>query len=149
MDGTHTDDLADRDRASGVGRTTYELAHRLARAEELPGQIDANDGIPIVEGHRLDRRIALQAGVGDDDIQGAKDLHHSGEHLDDLVLPAYVGPDRDRAAPHRRDLADHLVGRRLICDKIHRNIRAGPGQAHRHGPSDAGVGAGDQCRLTR
>ncbi len=50
-----------------------ELADRFAGAEELAGQVDPDHRIPLRQRHRLERRVALQAGVVHQDVDGTED----------------------------------------------------------------------------
>ena len=61
---------------------------RLAGAQELAGQVDADHRVPLLERHLLEGRVLLQAGVGDQDVDRAERLEHPGEHRLDLILLA-------------------------------------------------------------
>jgi hypothetical protein len=42
---------------------TLEFTHRLAGAEKLTGQVDADHGVPLIQRHLFKRRVFLQTGV--------------------------------------------------------------------------------------
>src|SRR5207249_7087261 len=72
VDRADADDLPRRLRDALHDPTALELAHRLASAEELAGEVDADDGVPLLEREVLEGSVALQAGVADQDVDGAK-----------------------------------------------------------------------------
>ena len=59
-----------------------ELPHRLLRADELPGQVDADHLVPLRERHVGERRVALDPGVRDDDVDAAEALARRVEQPD-------------------------------------------------------------------
>ena len=133
----------------GDDATPLELPRRRAGAQKLPGQVDGDDRVPLLERHLVERGIPLQSGIADRDVQRAEFRDGGGIHPLDLVLAAHIGLQRDGAAPHGLDLMRHLVGRLGVRHVVHHDICARPGQAERHRLPDAGVGAGDDSRLSR
>jgi hypothetical protein len=86
MHGAHADDLA-----SGAGdafddAAALELAHGFASAKKLSRQVDRNDPVPLVERHLVNRRVLLETGIRDQDVDGAPLLQHPRERRLDLVL---------------------------------------------------------------
>jgi len=57
-----------------------KFPHRGARAQELAGQVDAEHLVPLRQGHFVKRRVALQAGIGDENVDGAEFPYHPREH---------------------------------------------------------------------
>lgn len=83
-----------------------ELARRRADAKELPGQVDADHRIPLRQRHGGKGRVALQAGVGDQDIDCSELADHARGHRIDLVLLQDVGLVRVGAAAAGADRVD-------------------------------------------
>ena len=86
VDGADTDDLACRAGNLLAHAAPLELLHRFTGAEELARQVNADDGVPLVECHFLKLRVLLETGVVDKDIDRAELLEHLDEHLADLLL---------------------------------------------------------------
>ncbi len=143
----HADDLAQRARDFGARAAAQELAHRLAGAQKLPGQVDIDDGFPLRQRHFVERRVALQPGIGDNDVERAKGRAGFLEHLGDLRLARHVGAQRHRAAAHRSDQVGDFMGFVLAGDVVDDDRRAGLGQRDRHRLADPRIGAGDQRLL--
>src|SRR5262245_43550673 len=72
----HADDFAGCTANFFANATTLEFANRLARTEELAGKIHVEDELPIGEGHFVNRRVLLQPGVVDENVNGAEFLDH-------------------------------------------------------------------------
>ena len=53
---------------SGHHAAALELADRFARAQELAGQVHADHRVPLRERQSLERRVLLQPGVVDEDV---------------------------------------------------------------------------------
>ena len=68
------------------GRTPRRLNSRTAsRAhKKLTGQIHTDHFVPLRQGHLIERRVRLEAGVVDQDVHGAKLVAHGLEHCSDL-----------------------------------------------------------------
>src|SRR5258707_2640766 len=72
-------------------RTPRRLNSRIAsRAEKLTGQINADDPVPLVKRHLVNRRICLKAGVVDQDVKAAEFLEYPLEQFPDLIFSGHV-----------------------------------------------------------
>jgi hypothetical protein len=131
----------------GARSATQELAYCLAGAQKLPGQIDVDNGLPLRQRHLVKWRVALQPGIGDDDVERAETRARLVEHRDDLRLVRHVGAQRDRPSPACGDPVGDGVSFALAGNVIDDDIGAGHGQRERHGLSDSRIGAGDQRLL--
>ena len=72
--------LPSRATATAVHLAVHELAHRLARAQELAGEVHTDDEVPVRERHVVNVGVALQAGVVDQDVQRPEGVDHLLEH---------------------------------------------------------------------
>src|SRR5262249_13957519 len=91
MDRTDTDDLP-----RGTGHLWHhpaplKFAYGLTGTEELSGHVDADHSVPLLEGHLVKGRIALQSGVVDQNVDSAKLIEHALKHRLDLVFLGDVG----------------------------------------------------------
>ena len=124
-----------------------ELADRSARAEKLACEIDVDHCIPLRERHFVKRRIPLQSGIRDDNVEGAE--HSTGllEHLRDLVLIRHIGAMHDGPAAKPIDLVGD--GMRLVIAGNIVDDNGGTRLRHcdRHRLADPGIGAGDERLL--
>jgi hypothetical protein len=118
-----------------------------ARAEKLACEIDVDHCIPLRERHFVKRRIPLQSGIRDDNVEGAE--HGTGllEHLSDLVLVRHISAMHDGSAAQTGDLMSD--GMRLVVagDVVHDDRGASFRHCDRDRLADAGIGAGDQRLL--
>ena len=147
MHGAHENHLARRERNRLVDAAAQKLARRLALSEELPREVDVDDGVPLLEGHLGERRVALQPGVAHRDVQGAEVVDRLGKHRDDLVFFAHIGLDRDGASPEPFDRMGDLFRRFRLGHIVHHDVGTGLRETERHGLADARVGAGNERRL--
>ena len=104
------DDLAQRARKLRLRAAAPELAHRLARTQKLPGQVDVDDLAPLRQRHVVQRGVLLQPGVVDDDVDAAELGHRALEHDLHLVFVADVGVHRDGLAAGTADVGHDLLG---------------------------------------
>ena len=107
----HADDLANRARHGRDGAAAAEFPDGFARAQELPGEIDRDDRVPLLQGHGRDRRVLLQPGVRDQNIQGPELRPDALEHLGDRALIGDVRLVRERFAACCGNRVDHALGR--------------------------------------
>jgi hypothetical protein len=103
----------------------------------------------------VERLVAQDAGVVDDDVDRAERLDRGG----DDGLAALGGGDAvavgDGLAAEGLDLADHVVGRTLAAavarhratEVVHDDARAAAGELERVRPAQAAAGAGDDRDL--
>lgn len=147
MNRAHADHFAGRLGDRRDHAPSFELPRGGAGAQKLAGQIDADHGIPLLERHPVERRIPLQPGIADRDVQGSEMRDRIAEHLLDLVLLADVRLQRDRLAAHALDRVRDLFRGFGIDDIVDDDIRAGMSQSKGDGLADAGIGAGDERGL--
>ena len=143
------DDLAGGAGHLGLHAAALELAHRLARAEELAGQIDGDHLVPLRQRHLFERRVLLQPGVVDEDVDGAELPSHPVEHLPHVVLVgdiAAVGVALAAAAALH--LLDHRLGVGGPADVVDHHVGAGMTEADGDPLADPGTGAGDERSLS-
>jgi hypothetical protein len=91
------------------------------------------------------RRVPLQSGVVDQDIDGAEPFDRVAEHVLDLVLLRHVGFVCISLGARSTDRIDHRLG--LAGHVIDHDIGTGLPESDRGRLADAGIGAGDQCLL--
>ena len=68
----HANDVARRPRRSVGLSLLAKQPYRLTAAKKLTGEVDVDDGAPVVERHVRDRGVLLQAGVRDQHIHAAE-----------------------------------------------------------------------------
>ena len=137
-----------RRRVDDVARLALGLPvlHRRAGGQEVPAQVHADDGVPVVVGHLGQRLVPQDAGVVDQRVEPAE-LAHGG--LDEPVRDVGIGDvarDGDRAPPRGGDLVGHrLAGGRVELGDHDR--RALCGALQRLAPADAATRTGDDHDL--
>jgi hypothetical protein len=130
-------------------RLNSRTASRAQRAEELAGQIDGNDLVPLRERHFVERRVLLQAGVVDQDVDRAELPTHAIEHLPHVVFVGNVAAVGVAiAAAAAPDLLDHRLGIGGPADVVDHHVGAGVPEAYRDPLADPGTGAGDERSLS-
>jgi hypothetical protein len=83
---------AARERAGSTPwRTIVRAATRVQR--NVAGEVDAHHGVPLLEDHVDQGRVALQPGAVDEDVQARPLARHRGEHGLDLSLAGDVAGD--------------------------------------------------------
>ena len=122
-------------------------SHRLAAAQELAGQIDRDDGAPILESHIDEIRVALYAGIGDEDVEPAEMLDRGAEHRDDLIFVRDIGLERERVGTGLPNLRNNGIGGLGMSDVIDADIRAGRTQRQGDAAADAGIRTRDERLL--
>ena len=113
----------------------------------MAGKIDADDFVPLRECHLIDRRIRLQSGVVDQNVDGTELLADGAEHPGDVVFTRDVGFERHRGMTMAAQLVDHGLRFVLAGDVIDTNIRPGVTERECDGASDPGARPGDNCFL--
>ena len=68
--------------------------HRAGQ-QELAGKVDVQHKLPLRKRHIDECRVTLQAGVGNQDVDGTESVEELREHGFDLVLVADIGAKRD------------------------------------------------------
>jgi hypothetical protein len=101
----------------------------------------------LLERHLLERCIALQPGIADDDMQRSHVLDRLRKHGEHLVFLTDIGFDRHAAAAHRFDRVGDFLGFLWSGDVVDHNVRPGRRQPQGDRFADAGIRAGDKCRL--
>src|SRR5437868_9010696 len=82
-----TDDLAGSARDGRDDAAAHEFENGFASAQELARQVDGDDGVPLLQAHRMERCVSLQPGIVDEDIDGAEFGDCAPEHF--LHLPFF------------------------------------------------------------
>ena len=144
----HADDLAGGARHRRHDAAAHELAHRRPRAQELTGQIDADDGVPLRQGHLLKRGVPLQSGVVDQDIDRTEPFDHVAEHVLDLVLLGDISLVRVGIGARPADRVDHRLRAIFASHVINHDIGTGLSESNRCRLADAGIGSGHERLLT-
>src|SRR6185312_3558246 len=115
----------------------------LVRAED----VDLVDEVPVGLRHLLERDIAEDAGVVDEDVDPTPRVDRG---LDDLIAVLDRVVVRDRLAARRLDLGDDLVRRRgtlafageAAAEVVDDDLRAAAGKQQRVRATEAATGAG-------
>src|SRR5579872_6909238 len=147
MHRTHADDLAGRSRHAGDDATPLHRPHRRAATQELAGQVDRDNRVPVGQRHLGKGRVALQPGIGDQDVDATKPLDMGAEHRLDLGLVRDIGPDRDGVAAAPADVRGGCLGLLGPADIIDRHVGPGGAETERDGEADPRIGAGHQRLL--
>src|SRR5437867_2563745 len=126
-------------------RAAASLHRGHARAQTVVHALHVHrvDAVEIIFRRLLHCSDMGDAGAVDEDIDVAELFGHHAEALVHLTLFRHVAGDGERARPppEALDLA-HGLPRRGFGDVDDRDARAGPGEANRDRPSDAGPGTG-------
>lgn len=138
MHGAHADDLAQGRREVGLRAAPDKLPYRRPCAEELAGEIDVEDALPLLEAHLGKGGAILDAGVVDEYMNRAEALHRFGEHGLHLRLLADIGRNGAGLAVCGLDHVGHFdagfrIGRQMIDD----DMRPGSAQRQRACPPQA------------
>ncbi len=114
---------------------------------EVALEVDPDDGVPLVLGHREDHPVAQDARVVDQDVELSVRLDRQLDQRAGLLVVGDVAEVGDGAAARRADLVGDLLGRgrgRLAGAVAARlpvvvddDGRAEPGQFQRLGPPEA------------
>ena len=120
---------------------------------EVALEVDADDRVPLVLGHREDHPVAQDARVVDEDVQLAERGDRQLDQFPGLFVVGHVTDVGDRAAARRADLVGDLLGgagRRLagtvparLAVVVDDDGRAEPGEFQRLGPAEPAARAGD------
>jgi hypothetical protein len=92
--------------------------------------------------------VALDTGIGDQDIHAAKHAARKLEQVLDLRFGCNVGLAGKSAYLQRLKLGHRLLGPVVIADVVHDDVGTGPAQLDGDGLTNAGAGAGDNRLLT-
>ena len=96
----------------------------------------------MLKRHVLKRRVALQAGIVDQDVDCAERGNRPPEHLRDVAFGRDVALAGDGVRPGGANELNHFIGGRLVGHIVDDHICAGGTQFDRDGPAYAGVGPG-------
>src|SRR5690348_14240464 len=145
---THEHELAGGDGDVAHHAALPELAHRFPRTEKLPGQIDRDDLVPLFQRHIEQRRVTLQPGIADANVERSEMTDRLGEHGLDVFFGADVGLDGKRTASADFDLVRDLFSRFRMGYIVDDNVSAGRAKAESNRFADTGIGAGNQGGLS-
>src|SRR5690606_14820074 len=122
----------ENDVASGLRslerRLVAELTNRFLSTQESTSEIDVEDPLPIAQGELGEGSVALNTGIGNENVEPAETLDEGLEHRATRILIRDVRPKCDRTTTFGLDALDDFVGilaARVIVD-AHRN--ASPAQ---------------------
>ncbi len=136
---------ADVDDAPPLAR--LHAGHRRPHAVKGRGEVDGDDGVPLLDGKVLDGAHVLDAGVVDEDVDAAEIALGLGDHLRDLRRPQHVGRVEADLHPQRLHALDRLgvvLGR---AQAVRDDVDAGLGEPQRDAEADPRRGARHDCRL--
>ncbi|MNO40622.1 hypothetical protein D3C76_307760 [compost metagenome] len=93
---------------TAVAFITHDRPHGVGQAE---GALDVNvlDQVPLLFGHLVERTVAQDAGVVDQDVNRTEDLKRGGDDFVALGHRVVVG---DSLATHGANFRDHGIGGR-------------------------------------
>ncbi|MNM81988.1 hypothetical protein D3C81_940070 [compost metagenome] len=92
---------------AAVALVAHDRPYGVGQAEGA-FHVDFLDQVPLLFGHLVERGVAQDAGVVDEDIDGAECLQRGG---DDLLALGYRMMVGNRFATHGTNFSDHGVGR--------------------------------------
>ena len=143
MNGEATSECAEQMLMMRPDFARFHAGHHRADGMERRRQVDANDGVPLLDRELLDRRDVLDAGIVDEDVDGAEIPLGLGHHLRDLARAQHVGRIESDAGAVRRTGLDggRIVGRR--AEAVEHDIGACRGERLGDAEADAGGRAGD------
>jgi len=81
VDGADANDLTSATRNFWAHTATFEFSNRFTRTQKLAREIHAYDLVPLRQGHLINRRVLLQTGVVDQNIDGAEFLRTASNIL--------------------------------------------------------------------
>ena len=149
MHRTHVNNLACRPRHPFANALTLEDPQRRPRAQKLPGQVDTDDGVPLLQRHVDCRGVLLNARIGQQNVQVPERLQRLLEQTLHVRLFRHIPAQSNRSAPGRLDLGrQRLRGFRLRV-VMHYHRRTGRRQRPGTGRANPGTAASDQRHLSR
>ena len=129
--------LADWRWRAEVHPLALEDAHRGPRAQELPGEVDTNHGVPILKAHIDQIGVFLQAGVGHQNIQVAEGIEGLCEQALDISLLGHIATDGKRPTAVGIDLCGKGLGGGRLGVVVKHYCRARVGQGFGCASTDA------------
>ena len=107
---THTNDFP-----GGAGdRRDYASAqkftNRFTRTEKLTCEVDADDRVPLFQGHFVEGCVLLEPGIINQNVDGAVSVEHFREHRLHFIFPADISFYRDSRTAILRYLCDDTLG---------------------------------------
>ena len=129
------------------GSLRKELFDPLAGAEKLASQVDVDDGAPLLQRHLGYSCIALQAGIGDQNIQPAERVDELRKHGLHVALFGHVGLQDDRMAAGLLDMPGELFSAFSAVEIVDSDLRARLRQCNRGCGSDPRAPSGDERGL--
>ncbi len=109
-------------------------------------EVDIDDLVPFGFGRRLDRAVALDAGIVRDDVDPPPGVDYVGDAAGDVGADRYVGDDRPRLESAGDEVAGNLLRRNLVAVD-HGDLRAAFGQQRGDCRADPHRAAGDDRHL--
>src|SRR5438552_14114240 len=147
MDRRHADDLPRRPGHLGPDAAANHLAGGLPGAQEHARQVDGQHGVPLLERHLREGRVALKTGVVDEDVDAVPGFEHLPEHVADLILPRHVRPDGEGIAAALLDLVHYLAGVLKIAGVVDHDVGPRCTQRLRNAAPETRAGPGHECLL--
>ena len=98
--------------------------------------------------HLVNRRILLESGVINQDVDSAELIAHGLEHLGDIIFIRNVGTISERSVAVTAQFIDHGLRFVFAGDIIDADTRAGMTKRKGDGPTYAGAGTSDDCLLS-
>jgi hypothetical protein len=127
----------------------FELGNGLPCAQKLTGKVHADDPVPLLDGHLLERGVLLHARVVHEEVERPELSGYFGEHPLHLGLVGNIGLYRHTAAPEPLDVAHDLPCLLGCAAIVHRHVGTRFRERHGAGPSYARAGSGDEGSLAR
>src|SRR6185312_1122530 len=114
------------------------------RDEEAGLEVRVDDVVPIIFGDGIDRLRVGDAGVVDEDVDGAQLGFDGADELRDLSGDGDIGLDGDGAASELADFGGDSFGFCSAVNEVDGNIGSGGGESQCNAAADATAGAGDE-----
>jgi hypothetical protein len=125
-----------------------EFAHRLACAEKLARQVHIDDLLPLSEGHLDERRVLLQSGIVNENVERTEVFTNGVEHRFHLVLLRDISLKGEGVVAVTPQLGDHGLCLAVVGHEINADIRTRMTERQRDSPANAGTGSSHKCFLT-
>ena len=114
---------------------TIALATSCAQ-KARPLQIDVQDLVPVVLRHLKERDARKHSGIVDQSVDWAEPLLGRQYHRLDLLYPAHVGLDQDRAPALGAYLVSDTLGGGIVIEPVDRHVGTRGSKFARHRTTD-------------